>query len=215
MRILSIILTLLITTGMANAEEPKCVGRFLNPITDICWSCIFPITIGNIPLMKSSKFKDTENPKSPVCFCNRAGVPMVPGISVGFWEPVRIIEMTRTPYCLVNMGGIKVIKGKTHGGHKKIHSENEKRSKAYYNTHYYVYPVLALLNLLSDFSCMDTSSYDLAYMSELDPTYNSDTLSNFINPEVFLLSTPIAQAACSAYFVTATTTKKPMDSLFW
>ena len=25
---------------------PTCHGRFMNPITDICWSCVFPLTIG-------------------------------------------------------------------------------------------------------------------------------------------------------------------------
>ncbi|WP_341761892.1 TraU family protein [Candidatus Tisiphia endosymbiont of Thecophora atra] len=25
-----------------------CQGHFVNPITDICWSCILPISIGNL-----------------------------------------------------------------------------------------------------------------------------------------------------------------------
>lgn len=213
-----LIFTMLFANSVQNtafAQESKCVGRFLNPITDICWSCIFPITIGKIPLMRSSKFKDTENPTSPVCFCNKGGVPMMPGVSIGFWEPVRVIEITKTPFCLVSLNGTKVGSSRNHGGFKKIHSENEKRTKASYHIHYYVYPVLYLLNLLSDFGCMDMSSYDLAYMSELDPSHQSDTLSNFMNPEVFLLSTPVATAACAADCITATSTKKSIDSLFW
>ena len=63
-----IVLTLLIITLLpcgAFAEGGKCNGRFLNPITDICWSCMFPITIGKTPLIRSSKFKDTKNPRVP------------------------------------------------------------------------------------------------------------------------------------------------------
>ena len=52
----------------SSAEGGKCNGRFLNPITDICWSCMFPITIGKIPLIRRSKFKDTTNTSMPVCF---------------------------------------------------------------------------------------------------------------------------------------------------
>ena len=218
MRFVLTLIFLLIQAEMVvvpQAVASQCVGRFLNPVTEICWSCIFPITVGKVPLMQSTKFKDTENPTSPVCFCNRGKIPMVPGISVGFWEPIRIIEVTNTPYCLVNLGGLKVMEGKSHGGYKKIRSENEKRSKAFYHIHYYVYPVLSLLNLISDFSCMDMSSYDLAYMSELDPLHNSDTLSNFMNPEVFLLSNPIAQAACIADCTASTAIKRSIDSLFW
>lgn len=192
-----------------------CVGRFLNPITDICWSCLFPITIGSIPLMQSSKFKDTPNPSMPVCFCNKGGIPMVPGLTVGFWEPVRIVEITRTPFCLVSLGGIKVMEGKKHGAFVKIRAEHDKRSKAYYNTHYYIYPVLALLNLLVDFGCMDISSYDLAYMSEFDPAYNSEKIANFMHPETFLLSNVAAKSACIGECSKIVATKLPQDSLFW
>jgi conjugal transfer pilus assembly protein TraU len=219
-KLVFIFLMALLLSFSGNAEIPsgeggKCVGRFLNPITDICWSCMFPITIGKIPIIRSSKFKDTANPSMPVCFCTRAGIPMVPGLSVGFWEPIRIIEITKTPYCLVSLGGIKIMSGRSHGDNKKIRSESEKRSKAFYHIHYYVYPPLFLLNLLSDFGCMDMSSYDLAYLSELDPSHTSDTLSNFMHPETFLLSNPIAKMACSVDCITSTATKKSMDALFW
>ena len=45
-----LILYLMIATISANdafAMVP-CHGRFVNPITDICWSCILPISIGSI-----------------------------------------------------------------------------------------------------------------------------------------------------------------------
>ena len=28
------------------ADSLTCTGRFPNPITDVCWSCILPISIG-------------------------------------------------------------------------------------------------------------------------------------------------------------------------
>jgi conjugal transfer pilus assembly protein TraU len=207
-------LTLLLITLFpfsASAEGGKCNGRFLNPITDICWSCMFPITIGKIPLIRSSKFKDTTNPSMPVCFCNSD----IPGLTIGFWEPIRLIEITKTPFCLVSLGGLKVMSSKNQGSQRKIRSENEKRSKAYYHIHYYVYPPLFLLNLITDFGCMDMSSYDLAYLSELDPSHQSDSLANFMHPETFLLSNPIAKMACSIDCITSTATKKSMDQLFW
>lgn len=30
--------------------DPACAGKFVNPITDICWNCLFPMTIGNVPV---------------------------------------------------------------------------------------------------------------------------------------------------------------------
>jgi conjugal transfer pilus assembly protein TraU len=198
----------------ANASV-DCPGRFINPITDVCWSCLFPITIGNIPIVKSSKFKDTSNPTVPVCGCRRGNIPIVPGITVGFWEPIRVVEVVRTPYCLVSLGGLKVAQGKSYGGFVQIKEEQITSSKSFYHVHQYVYPVLAILNLLTDFGCMDTSSYDLAYISELDPSHTSPSIANFLHPETFLLSNPVAVAACAVDCVAATTTKMSMDSLFW
>ena len=66
------------------AQGGECQGRFLNPITDICWSCIFPITIGSVPIAGNSKFKDTPNPSVPICLCNRDNIPLMSGIAVGF-----------------------------------------------------------------------------------------------------------------------------------
>ena len=44
--------SLLLLTGTA-AAEPHCPGRFPNPVTDVCWSCVFPIVVGtNVPLGK-------------------------------------------------------------------------------------------------------------------------------------------------------------------
>ena len=28
------------------ADAAPCEGRFVNPITDVCWSCLFPLTLG-------------------------------------------------------------------------------------------------------------------------------------------------------------------------
>ncbi|WP_234000704.1 TraU family protein, partial [Erythrobacter sp. HI0019] len=36
------------TPAMADAGPGRCTGSFVNPITDICWSCLFPISIGGL-----------------------------------------------------------------------------------------------------------------------------------------------------------------------
>jgi conjugal transfer pilus assembly protein TraU len=46
--------------------------------------------------------RDTKNPKSPLCAC---GSPIpIPGITLGFWEPVRMIDVTRSKFCMVGLG---------------------------------------------------------------------------------------------------------------
>jgi hypothetical protein len=39
----------------------NCQGRFVNPLTDICWSCLFPMTIGGANV-SGPGFEDTPNP---------------------------------------------------------------------------------------------------------------------------------------------------------
>ncbi|MEY3106604.1 MAG: hypothetical protein RIT35_770 [Pseudomonadota bacterium] len=191
--------------------EDKCVGKFINPITDICWSCIFPISIGGMKINSGGGRRDTDNPSSPICGCIKGGLP-VPGITIGFWEPVRLVDITRNAMCLVNMGGVDLGYDRSQGAFSKGYGGEEHNSHSFYHTHYYAYPLIYWLELLTDFGCLEEGSLDLAYMSEFDPTYKNDA--NFLNPEVFLFSNPISQMACAADCISANISL-PQDSLFW
>jgi conjugal transfer pilus assembly protein TraU len=45
---------LLSLSQLANAKN-LCHGKFVNPISDVCWFCLFPITIGNAAVIKGSQ----------------------------------------------------------------------------------------------------------------------------------------------------------------
>ncbi|MDF2964750.1 MAG: conjugal transfer protein [Rickettsiaceae bacterium] len=197
-----------------------CTGRFVNPITDIAWKDMFPISIGRHNLVSKNSDRDTPNPPNMFCVCTRnvAGIPIpVPGIALGFWEPIRLIDVTRTPFCMVNLGGIKIggSSSRSIGGNDKSMSKEELQNRtSFYHTHYYLYPLIYWLELLTDMGCLEMGSFDLAYMSEFDPTYNDETLASILNAEAFIFSNPISQTACVADCVAATT-KLPLDSMFW
>ena len=83
----------------------KCQGKFINPMTDINWDCLFPITIGGKNVTPEKKdYEKYGDP--PVCCC--PGIPPKFGIKVTFFEPTRLVDVTRVPYCLVGLGGISV-----------------------------------------------------------------------------------------------------------
>lgn len=195
-----------------NANGSSCSGRFVNPITDICWSCLFPISIGPVKVNSGGR-EDTANPKSIPCFCPKPPLPLVPGIPVGFWEPARLVDVTRVPFCMVSMGGLKM--GKSTVGYGVHGASGDRRSQSsFYQVHWYVYPVIYWLELLMDFLCLEQQNFDVAYITELDPLWNADELSFILNPEVVLFGNPIAQAACAAD-CTAATAGFPLNSLFW
>lgn len=215
-RIFVVLMTFLLTNA-ANADGGKCVGKFVNPITDICWSCIFPISIGGISIKSGSSRRDTDNPNLPVCGCMKkippSEIPVpVPGIAIGFWEPIRLVDVTRNPFCLVSMGGIDLGHDRHYGSFAKKYDGEEHNQHAFYHTHYYMYPLIYWLELLTDFTCLEEGSMDVFYMSEFDPMYKNSA--NFLSPEAYLFANPIAQAACSADCLAATT-DLPKDSLFW
>src|SRR3546814_7015306 len=86
------LLGILVSAPAAEAAGPTCNGKFVNPVTDVCWSCLFPLSVGGLQIWPSGR-PDTNNPASPVCAC---ADPMPPlGISVGFWEPARDRKSTR------------------------------------------------------------------------------------------------------------------------
>jgi len=191
----------------------QCGGTFVNPVTDICWSCLFPMSLGAVPFWPSER-PDTPNPASPICACPMETPPFVRiGLSVGYWQPVRLMDVTKKPFCFVNLGGTRIDLGMSLG-HKKVGTSDTDDDRGSWHVHYYMYPVIYWLELLTDFGCMQTADFDLLYLTELDPTWNNDELAFLLNPEAVVFANPIAQAACAADCVAASA-HLPMDALFW
>ena len=190
----------------------KCVGRFVNPITDICWKCIFPIKVAGIEVVAGNPSLSTS--RNPICRCKRPPFGELPGIPISFWEPVRLVDVTRTPYCLVNMGGIQIANTGIRGHGSVGQNPTAGTYHSFYNVHWYVYPITYWLEILTDFLCLENSAIDLAYLTELDPLWNDDEKSFILNPEAVLFGNHLAQAACAADCVAATA-KLPRNELFW
>jgi conjugal transfer pilus assembly protein TraU len=210
LKILIYTIMLITQTEAVYGNSLSCHGSFVNPITDVCWSCLFPLTVGAMPVA-GSRQPDTDNPSLPVCLC---GSPVVhPGITVGFWEPMALVDVTRTPYCMVNLGGLQLPMGSPIEAGETESADSEHNNSFYY-VHWYKYPLLYWLNIITDGLCLETGDMDIAYLTELDPTWNDDEWGFLQNPEAFLFGNLIAQAACSADAVAASFSK-PLDSLFW
>jgi conjugal transfer pilus assembly protein TraU len=68
-----IVLFVVLLMPISASASLTCKGHFVNPLTDICWSCIMPISIGKFRIGKGSvpKKRDRANPKSPLCLCTK------------------------------------------------------------------------------------------------------------------------------------------------
>ena len=208
----AMLLVLLTILPPAGAMAQSCTGRFVNPLTDVCWECLFPISIGAVSIGAAAGAPDTPNPASPLCFCGTP-FPRI-GLSVGLWEPARLIDVSRTPYCFSNLGGLTVDPGVGAARGRTGSSGGDGASSSTWHVHYYVYPLLSWMGALLDLGCLEAGGLDIAWVSELDPTWNDEELAFLLNPEAVLFTGLPAQAACAAD-CTAASAGLPRDELFW
>jgi conjugal transfer pilus assembly protein TraU len=210
------IFILLLSLMITPVNAAGCHGRFINPINDVCWDCIFPITLAGMKIAGSRE--DTENPRNPICWCPKPPLPVVPGIPISLWEPARLVDVTRTPYCLVNFGGIEAYKTSRqnhgHGGSGGKEGSDRGNKHSFYQVHWYIYPLLFWLELLVDFACMERVGVDIGYLTEIDPMWEDDEMSFLINPEAILFGNPLAEGTCIADCLAADI-GFPMNGAFW
>ena len=196
----------------AASADSACEGRFVNPITDICWSCIFPLSLGSIKVSQG-KVPDTANPSMPIQICP-APPPLFRriGLAIGYWEPMALTDVTRSPGCMVNLGFSLPAFGKTAQGTAK--KDEKQVNGAFYHVHWYKYPLTYWLNIIMSLACLQRGDLDIGYLSELDPTWDDDALSLILSPEALVVANPIAQGACAADAI-KTVKGKPINALFW
>ena len=196
----------------AGAAGQSCSGRFVNPITDVCWECLFPISIGPAAITSPAGAPDTPNPSSPICFCG-SPIPRV-GLSLGVWEPARLVDVSREPWCFPSLGGLNLNPGIAAPRGRTASSGGDGASGSAWHAHYYRYPLLDWIGALLDLGCLEGGGFDIAWTSELDPTWLDDELSFLVNPEAALFANLPAQAACAADCAAAST-GLPLDNVFW
>lgn len=202
------ILILLFSGGQAQAisgATTTCVGEFMNPITDICWSCAFPIKISGKEMATFGQEDFDTGVTKTLCSC---GNPPEIGVSASFWEPARIVEAVRKPYCFVSLGGVEIDPGINAPAHA------QSRNGSFYQVHWYISPLMFWLEVMLDNNCLEQNVFDMSYMTELDPMWSDSELTFLINPDAILFANPIAQAACAADCVLATA-GFPNNQLFW
>lgn len=214
MRIVSFLIAgiLGLSLGSAVAAGP-CSGKVVNPVTDVCWDCLFPIKVMGVKL-SGNGVNDPETDAPAVCTCG-AGVTLRLGVNMSFFEPVRTAEIVRQPWCFPSLGGIEIA-GPRAPAHGRSSSRNDLggRNTAFYQVHWYHTPWLFVLEVLLDTACLEQAAWDLAYMTELDPFWDDAWGSFLLAPESALFASVPAVAACSADCAAAAV-GSPRPELFW
>lgn len=185
-------------------------------MSDVCWECIFPIVIFQVPLGGGSMPYERYQ-GSPICYCASETYFGGFGITLSMWQPSNIIELVRHAYCSPTLDGVTLQQGvRLSGGEYTNVAQTKSHGRgAFYNYHMFAFPLLALLDLFVDERCgMGYTDFDLTYISEIDPTWNDDELADMLNPESVLFTNPVAEAACLADSAAALV-GEPIGALFW
>lgn len=200
-------------TLLSSMASAKCNAKFLNPITEVCWDCIFPISVGALSVSLGTSRPDTPNQAFPLCLCPGFPLPRI-GLAIGIWEPARLVDVSNETGCFVNLG-FDVDFGLFSRGKTSANSSNGGDNGSKWHVHYYYYPLISMLGTAIDALCLETTAFDLAWMSEIDPLWMDAELSTLLNPEGLLFANPVAQMACAADCAVASSGNLPLDQLFW
>jgi len=208
--VMALALVGLLSSSLTMAAQ--CTGHFVNPLKDVCWKCLFPLSIGNSQVAGGA-LPDTANAASPIGTCATTIGTRV-GLNIGYWEPVALADVTDTPYCLVNLGGHRLNLGlkSARGGR---HTVGQGETTAFFNVHWYKYPLMVWLNIITSTGCRQGGDFDVAYLTELDPQWRDSEMNFVLNPEAALFGNPVAASACAADSLASSIQNKPIDSLFW
>lgn len=210
------LLGLFLAAPTLSVAGAACSGHFINPLRDVCWRCLLPITLGAVPVYPGP-LPDTPNPTLPVSLCPAPPPVMVRlGLNLGYWEPYALTDVTRSPFCMVNLGiRLSGAHAQRIGG-RSTSRDDDSSDGGFYHAHWYRYPLIEWLKLLESAACMETRPFDIGYFSELDPLWHDDALAFALHPEAIVFGSPAAQLACASEAIATSTRRQlPWDHLFW
>lgn len=173
---------------------------------------MFPMKIAtfNLNLFGTGDQEDWDSGvSSPACFC---GDQLKVGVPMSFWEPAIIIDSHIGPGCLPTLGGLQLPLGGKMGG--TTDNPQGFTKNAFRQSTYYTSPLMYLLGQILDDNCSDRSPFDLAWTSELDPSWNDDALASIKMPIAFAFGSLPAVLAGSADAIAANA-GWPISEIFW
>lgn len=203
--------------GAAQAQE-ICNGAFPNLITDVCYDCMFPISLagGLLNLGVSGSDYDTGVGSLPVCVCTNT---LSVGTPVSFWEPHYMVDTTTKPGCMPLLGGVDIdtpYNADEYGteNYTTAHINNGKRKSAFMQVNEYINPVMSAIGVVVNNPCLDNRAFDVPFMSWADPTWNDDALSLMLTPYAYPFASVLSVASELPDAISATF-GFPLETLFW
>lgn len=203
--------------SQAAMPQSTCNGAFPNLVTDICYDCMFPMSLGGGILNFGVAGDDynTGVAPLPVCLCVQTAAL---GTPMSFWEPRYMADTTNKPGCMPLLGAVDIsppYNASEYGGEKSTNKILKGSAKtAFVHVNEYINPVMTALGIVAANPCFDNRSFDTPFISWADPSWNDDSLSLMLTPYAYPFA-GIASIASEMPDAIAATTGFPLPQLFW
>ena len=218
-----------VSLSKIRCPDAKILGAGL--ISKICWGAMFPLKIGGVntfPSKDNIPLPEGVNDR-PLCACGgdlKKGILPRAGVTLGLWQPARVIEIVRKPYCMPLFGGLQLPIDQTAGGERQqgftytapdqIHTPFMGQF-IFMNWNFYAFPVLQALKLFDAPGCNPGgyAAFDMPLMfSGFFPNWYDPELAYFLIPDVSLLTIPAMMVAQPIECGYAAVNRAPIDK-FW
>lgn len=192
-------------------------GKWINPFTDVCWRCMFPLRVGGADFFqemekaeKVESFWERISQWGCKCGDDHWGVP------ISFWEVSGIVEVTPTPHKILIAKGWDLSDQKNAKLRGGISHVGESGRTSFYHVHYYPLPLFRILAILPGFNCLQKGLFSEAvpYYSEFEPTWRYPAVAALFDSEMFLKNGPSAQEKCIEDCA-ASNQRAPRNDLWW
>jgi conjugal transfer pilus assembly protein TraU len=191
--------------------------EMINPVDDIVWDCMFPMSIMGFEIDYGTHPPDEKESES-MCNCSGEGY-YGEGFVITFWEPARMMDTVKDAWCFpgIGMDFSSDMEGgagssNAYDGRGELFRHNAKVSFQHF--HYYIMPFWAVLGMFMDSGCKDSGTFDIAMVSEVRPDWGDDLAAAEYYPETSLMANPFTVFACVADAVAAVV-QKTIDALYW
>lgn len=209
-----IVLAMMFLSGSIATIAQTCNGRFLNPFSDICWDCMGPITISGVSLGMNSSWDYDSGAPNGLCVCANS---LSVGLKTSFWEPIYQMDVSNTPGCMPGLGArfpIPSNSGQYGATVDKTGGKGSRSNKAFAQVNLYVNPILSIAGFLYSNPCLDRRSFDIPWISVMDPSWADDGLTLITQPWSFAFTSMPAMLASGPDAVAANT-YHGIGALYW
>lgn len=202
----------------ATSGQSRCdTSSGLDLLTRVCYECMLPLYIAGVPVAVGP-MPDYQGPIDPlpVCAC-----PFPPpifiriGIPLSLWNPNTVIETVNDPMCMASLGldlSSLVPPGTLMG--QDATKNTTGIPKTFMQSHKVIFPLMYLVGLFLDSVCFLQTDMDVAFVTEFDPTWNVDTIAQFLQPEAVLFGNPASALSCMGD-AAAAAGYATLDPLYW